>query len=472
MEKRWAGAITDIIADGQTAQCHFGVQGQSMAPTLQPGDEVIVERTSLEALHPGDLVLLRNGDQPLLHRFLGVRRRGGQRWLLTGGDQNRHLDPLWPEGALWGRAVAAHREDQSLPLPAGQWQAWRLRLRAALWAAGYRLRLLFPFMLPLVLLAMAVETGWASVTLVSFDVEWAGDRVRVTWETASEVDNIGFYVLRSEQEGGGYQRVTELIPSEGDLVGTAYEWIDSGAAPDKAYYYKLEDLSASGGSAFAGPVSVPVAATATFTPTPEPTATATPLPSSTPTATATPSPSLTPTVLPTHTPLPSPTASATATIPPTPTSTTTPVAPSTATSTAPATSSPLPTEEPSATASQTPLQPSATHTQLPPPEPSVTSGPVSATPLPQSTPSAAPTLTPQPSPTATQVAVVMAPRSEGASGPSEQPDSVDEEGLARAKRRLTWSLIGIGGAIGGLLLLIVLALIVFALYQWGFLRPE
>jgi hypothetical protein len=66
----------------------------------------------------------------------------------------------------------------------------------------------------------------------------------------------------------------------------------------------------------------------------------------------------------------------------------------------------------------------------------------------------------------------MAPRSEGASGPSEQPDSVDEEGLARAKRRLTWSLIGIGGAIGGLLLLIVLALIVFALYQWGFLRPE
>jgi hypothetical protein len=47
---------------------------------------------------------------------------------------------------------------------------------------------------------------------------------------------------------------------------------------------------------------------------------------------------------------------------------------------------------------------------------------------------------------------------------------VSDEELARAKRRLTWSLIGIGGAIGGTLLLIILALIVFALYYWGFLR--
>jgi hypothetical protein len=74
------------------------------------------------------------------------------------------------------------------------------------------------------------------------------------------------------------------------------------------------------------------------------------------------------------------------------------------------------------------------------------------------------------------VAVVAAP-SEGDSGPDEQiestasSESVDEEALAYAKRRLTWSLIGIGGAIGGALLLIALALLIFALYQWGFLRP-
>lgn len=72
--------------------------------------------------------------------------------------------------------------------------------------------------------------------------------------------------------------------------------------------------------------------------------------------------------------------------------------------------------------------------------------------------------------------MVIVPQSEGESeaarlpASAAPPDTVDEEELARAKRRLTWSLIGIGGAIGGVLLLILLALMVFALYQWGFLR--
>jgi hypothetical protein len=74
------------------------------------------------------------------------------------------------------------------------------------------------------------------------------------------------------------------------------------------------------------------------------------------------------------------------------------------------------------------------------------------------------------------MAMAMAPPSEGESGATEQADTVplrdavDEHELARARRRLTWSLIGIGGAIGSALLLVILALIVFALYHWGFLR--
>ena len=77
---------------------------------------------------------------------------------------------------------------------------------------------------------------------------------------------------------------------------------------------------------------------------------------------------------------------------------------------------------------------------------------------------------PQPSlppPTATMVALVVEPPAE--TDPSMEK-AVSEEELTRAKHRLTWSLIGIGGAIGGTLLLIILALSVFALYHWGFLR--
>lgn len=476
MEKRWSDAILEIMGDGHPARYRLRVRGRSMSPSLLPGDEVIVEQISLEALQLGDLILLQNGGRPFLHRFLGVQQRDGQRWLLSGGDQNRHVDPPWPEAALCGRAKAMRRGEESLPLPTGRWYAWRLRLWTALWTGASRLRLILGF--ALLLLLLTVQTGWASVTLVSFNAEWAADQLHVTWETASEINNIGFYVLRSDQEGGDYQRVTELIPSEGDIMGAAYEWIDSDVDPGKVYYYKLEDLSASGGSTFTDPVPLSMDATATSTPTPEPTATFTltpeptatdtPLPSSTPTPTPEPLPSLTPTLSPTDTPLPSPTPIAT------------PVVLPTATSTAPVTSTNLPTVGPSATASTIPLQPTATSTQTPAPEPSTTPGPAPATPLPLLTSPADPTPTAQPSPiplpTGTEVTMLLGQPSEGDSAAVEQSESASradegaEEEFAQAKRRLTWSLIGIGGAIGGVLLLISLALIVFALYQWGFLR--
>jgi hypothetical protein len=450
VEKRWAEAITDIIGDGRAAQLRFRVKGESMAPTLQPGDEVFVEAASLDALRPGDLVLVQEEGRSLLHRFLGVRCQGEQRMVLTGGDRLWRADPLCPEEALKGRAVAILRGGRPLSLPAGRWWAWRHRLRTALWVIVQRLRLLLPVSLLLASLAVGTEIGQAAVTLVSFEVEWVGDQVRLTWETASEVDNIGFYVVRREGEAGDFERVTDLIPSEGDIIGGFYEWIDGDIVPGTVYYYLLEDVSATGFSGYAGPVSTAPEATATFTPTATFTSTPTPTPTASPTATSTPSPTATVT--------PSSTPSMTITPSPSATSTMTPKPSSAATA----------TSQPSATPSATPLRPTATQTATP--EPSFTPTSTSVTASPPTMTVATATMPPQPSlapPTATTVALVVEPPAE--TDPSTEK-TVSEEELTRAKRRLTWSLIGIGGAIGGTLLLIILALIVFALYHWGFLR--
>lgn len=458
MEKQWAEAITDLIGDARAAQLRFRVKGESMAPTLRPGDEVLVEAVSLEALRPGDLVLVQEEGRSLLHRFLGVRRQGGQRMVLTGGDRLWRADPPCPEEALKGRAVAILRGGRPLPLPAGRWWAWRHRLRTALWVVVHRLRPLLPVLLLLAFLAVSAEIGRAAVTLVSFEAEWVGDQVRLTWETASEVDNIGFYVVRSEGEAGDFQRVTDLIPSEGDIIGGFYEWTDGDAVPGTVYYYLLEDVSATGFSGYSGPVTTAAEATATFTPTPTFTSTPTPTPTPSPSATPSPSPTATPTPSPTATATPSSTPSMTIT--PSPSATSTMMAKPSSTATA--------TSQPSAAPSATPLGPTAT--QTPTLEPSFTPTSTSIMAPPPTMTVATPTMPPQPSlspPTATMVAVVVAPPAE----PDHSTEKmVSEEELVRGKRRLTWSLIGISGAIGGTLLLIILALIVFALYHWGFLR--
>jgi len=68
------------------------------------------------------------------------------------------------------------------------------------------------------------------------------------WKTASEVDNFGFDVYRSDSEDGSFERVTER-PIAG--AGTSdlpqqYEWVDTRIDPRRAYYYYVESISMDG----------------------------------------------------------------------------------------------------------------------------------------------------------------------------------------------------------------------------------
>ncbi|MCB0235811.1 MAG: hypothetical protein KDH08_15340, partial [Anaerolineae bacterium] len=87
------------------------------------------------------------------------------------------------------------------------------------------------------------------------------DRVMITWETVSELQNAGFNLYRSANNYQVGERVNaELIPSQapGSAQGSAYQFEDLDVTPGQTYWYSLEDVDLSGGTALHGPISATV----------------------------------------------------------------------------------------------------------------------------------------------------------------------------------------------------------------------
>jgi hypothetical protein len=102
------------------------------------------------------------------------------------------------------------------------------------------------------------QLGPTAVELSAFDATWNGNRILVAWETAMEIDTVGFNVWRSTAEDGGYVQVNSgLIPAEslGGVMGGSYTFTDAGVTPGMVYYYKLEELEVGGARNWYGPTS-------------------------------------------------------------------------------------------------------------------------------------------------------------------------------------------------------------------------
>lgn len=140
--------------------------------------------------------------------------------------------------------------------------------------------------------AYSTPRAYANVTLVSFTATslTGQPEIYLEWETATEFDTVGFFIVRSDSATGTFTRISDFIPHEGDtIVGAQYDHIDENAVLGNTYWYKLEELTTNQESQFYGPISAMsgVPATATSTPTRTPTATLTRTPTATPTPTAT-----------------------------------------------------------------------------------------------------------------------------------------------------------------------------------------
>ena len=106
-----------------------------------------------------------------------------------------------------------------------------------------------------------------AVTLDSFNAQAEGDAIRLVWETASEIDHLGFNLYRSVDDGQGNPTPTawarlnaDLIPSPspGSTIGQPYEWLDTEAVSGQVYWYQLEAVDVQGGTQVVGSVSAEI----------------------------------------------------------------------------------------------------------------------------------------------------------------------------------------------------------------------
>jgi CSLREA domain-containing protein len=109
-----------------------------------------------------------------------------------------------------------------------------------------------------------VMSATTAVELLSFTAVGRDGAVDLFWETASELQNLGFHLYRADSAGGPYARFTSsLIPGLGSSpTGRSYSYRDSGLINGRTYYYQLEDVETRGGTERHGPVSAKPVATA------------------------------------------------------------------------------------------------------------------------------------------------------------------------------------------------------------------
>ena len=108
------------------------------------------------------------------------------------------------------------------------------------------------------------EQAALAVTLASFAAEAQADRVVVTWETVSEIDNAGFNLYRTGSVGDRPEQgdLIATVPSQapGSTQGAAYSFEDLDVQAGQTYWYTLEDVSLGGATTLHGPVSATVQA--------------------------------------------------------------------------------------------------------------------------------------------------------------------------------------------------------------------
>jgi hypothetical protein len=95
-----------------------------------------------------------------------------------------------------------------------------------------------------------------AVDLTRFDAAWSGKSVLVTWQTNSEIGNLGFNLSRQSGNGPEVKLNSGLIlsKSSGGTEGALYTWTDKTVKPGRTYQYFLEDVADDGTVTRHGPI--------------------------------------------------------------------------------------------------------------------------------------------------------------------------------------------------------------------------
>lgn len=87
---------------------------------------------------------------------------------------------------------------------------------------------------------------------------YANNKVKLEWETGSEIGTAGFNIYRSVAAGSEQIKVNNEIiqPSDDPWTGGRYIYVDNGVKSGTTYYYYLEDIDTSGNVTRHGPIEV------------------------------------------------------------------------------------------------------------------------------------------------------------------------------------------------------------------------
>jgi hypothetical protein len=99
------------------------------------------------------------------------------------------------------------------------------------------------------------------VELISFKAIGRDGKVKINWSTASEIENIGFIILRGDEESGDYSEL-DSYKNNPQLMGAgnsseehSYHYIDYDVSNNVTYWYKLLDVDFYGVYSEYGPIS-------------------------------------------------------------------------------------------------------------------------------------------------------------------------------------------------------------------------
>lgn len=115
----WSAQREVLAVDALRGSGHLRllVNGESMLPTLWPGDIVEIESCRAGEVGRGEIVLAWRDERFFLHRFLNERESG----FITRGDSMAGPDPEFAASALLGRLQSVNRNGRQVALRPRPW---------------------------------------------------------------------------------------------------------------------------------------------------------------------------------------------------------------------------------------------------------------------------------------------------------------------------------------------------------------
>lgn len=193
-------------------------------------------------------LVLSAGDRPML-----LRRSQARLALDSAGDEAALVDFSWVGPGYDGHGEHARGWEASFPAIEGVHLLWAA---APIQNAGE----VQEVSTPQDGMMLALECDEPTTMFLSrLEAVPTSGRIRLEWETAWEVNNLGFNIYHSSSREGPWTRVNpRLIPSKPAVEGgdgAEYEFVHIGVDLAAENYYLLEDLGADGMATRHGPVA-------------------------------------------------------------------------------------------------------------------------------------------------------------------------------------------------------------------------